>query len=70
MHRDHPSTAGQATPRTAAQRLRRRLQELIAAIDRRVPHPARHGEAQIAAEAATLRREAATRLAVLDRDPQ
>jgi hypothetical protein len=46
--------------------LRARLRELIAALDRRVPHPARHAEAAIAADAAALKREAEARIVVLD----
>lgn len=46
--------------------LRARLREVIAALDRRMRHPARHTEAAIAADAASLRREAEDRLAALD----
>lgn len=45
--------------------LARLLQELIAALDRRMPHVERAGEAAIAREAAALRAKAVTRLAEL-----
>lgn len=51
---------------TARFHLRARLRELIAALDRRVPHPARRTEAAIAADAAALKREAEARIAALD----
>jgi hypothetical protein len=47
----------------------RELEELIAAIDRRVPHIERAGEAAIAREAAALRAKAVERLAELGRRP-
>jgi hypothetical protein len=40
----------------------RELEELIAALDRRVPHVERAGEAEIAQEAASLRAKAVRRL--------
>ena len=40
----------------------RELKELIAALDRRVPHVERAGEAEIAQEAANLRAKAVRRL--------
>ena len=43
----------------------RRLQELIAALDRRVPRMEQAGEASIAREAAALRLKAVRRLAEL-----
>jgi hypothetical protein len=43
----------------------RELQELIAALDRRVPHIERAGEASIARDAAALRAMAVKRLADL-----
>lgn len=43
----------------------RELEELIAAIDRRVPRVERAGEAAIALDAATLRARAVARLAEL-----
>ncbi len=46
--------------------LRRRLRELIAAIDRRIRQPARGSEASIAADAARLRQQAEQRIADLD----
>lgn len=45
----------------------RELEELIAAIDRRVPHIERAGEAAIARDAAALRAKAVERLAELAR---
>ena len=50
-------------------RLVRELRELIAALDRRVPHIEREGEVQIARDAATLREKALARLAVLEGEP-
>lgn len=44
----------------------RHLRELIAAIDRRVPHSERRGETAIARDAAVLRREASDRIARLE----
>ena len=43
------------------------LRELIEALDRRVPHVERAGEAQIAKDAAALRREAVDRIEELTR---
>ena len=48
-----------------ARDLARELEELIAAIDRRVPHIERAGEAAIARDAAALRAKAVERLAEL-----
>jgi hypothetical protein len=42
------------------------LRELIAAIDRRVPHIERDGEIAIARDAATLREKALARIAELE----
>jgi hypothetical protein len=47
--------------------LRRELQELIAALDKRVPRVERAGEAEIARDAAVLREKAVNRLAELER---
>jgi hypothetical protein len=44
----------------------RRLRELIAALDRRVPHLERAGEASIAEDAASLRARAVKRLDEID----
>jgi hypothetical protein len=44
----------------------RHLRELIAALDRRVPHMERVGETAIARDAATLRKKALARLAQLE----
>jgi hypothetical protein len=45
---------------------RRHLRELIAALDRRVPHVERVGEVEIARVAAALRTKAVQRLAELE----
>lgn len=47
-------------------KLARELKELIAAIDRRVPHIERAGEAKIARDAAALKARAVKRLATLE----
>ena len=52
-----------------ARDLARELEELIAAIDRRVPHIERAGEAAIARDAAALRAKAVERLAELANGP-
>jgi len=49
------------------QRQIRHLRELIAALDRRVPHIERAGEAAIARDAALLREKAVKRIAVLEK---
>jgi hypothetical protein len=49
--------------------LKRELEELIAALDRRVPRVERAGEAAIARDAAALREKAMHRLAELGGDP-
>jgi hypothetical protein len=46
--------------------LLRELHELIAALDRRVPHIERAGEAAIASDAAVLRAKAVKRLSELE----
>ena len=46
--------------------LQRELRELISALDRRVPHMERAGEAVIASDAALLREQAIRRLAELE----
>jgi hypothetical protein len=48
----------------------RELQELIAAIDRRLPQVQRCGEASIAREAAALRARAVKRIEELEREPR
>jgi hypothetical protein len=48
--------------------LARELEELIAALDRRVPRVAEAGEAEIARDAAALRAKAVDRLAELARN--
>ena len=45
----------------------RQLHELIEALDKRVPHVERAGEAAIARDAAALKAKALTRLAELER---
>jgi hypothetical protein len=47
----------------------RELLELIAALDRRVPHVERAGEATIARDAAALKTSALRRIEELERDP-
>jgi hypothetical protein len=47
--------------------LLRELHELIAALDRRVPHIERAGEAAIAREAAVLREQAVKRVSELEK---
>jgi len=49
--------------------LARRLGELIAALDRRVPHAERSTEAAIAKDTASLREKAVTRLAEIEDQP-
>ena len=60
-------------PTTTAQAQRgqtvRELYELIAALDRRVPHMERAGEVSIANAAAVLKSEALRRIQELERDP-
>jgi hypothetical protein len=51
---------------SAEDRLIRDLEELIAALDRRVPHVHRAGESAIARAAATLRLEAVKRIEELE----
>jgi hypothetical protein len=53
----------------SARELTRELEELIAALDRRVPRVERAGEAEIAREAAALRARARARLDELANDP-
>jgi hypothetical protein len=57
-----------AEPQTDADRARqiRHLRELIVALDRRVPHVERSGEAAIARDAAALRDKAVKRIAALE----
>lgn len=56
-------------PVTAESELLEALQELVQALDRRIPHVERAGEAKIAADARRLRAEAGARIALLqDRD--
>jgi hypothetical protein len=53
----------------SARELRRDLEELIAALDRRLPRVQQAGEAVIARDAAALRAKAVARLAELAGDP-
>jgi len=46
------------------------LHELIAALDRRVPHVERVGEAKIARDAAALKARALKRIEELEREPR
>lgn len=54
----------------SAGELRRKLEELIAALDRRVPRVAYAGEVAIARDAAALRAKAVERLAELANNPE
>jgi hypothetical protein len=55
-----------ATPLGDRERTLRELYELVAALDRRVPHVERVGEVAIARAAATLRSEAVGRIAEIE----
>ena len=55
------------TSAPAASELIVELRHLIDALDRRVPHLERSGEADIARDAAALREEALARIAVLEK---
>jgi hypothetical protein len=76
LHRAHPAAlASEAPPGPSPGRpstdqertdLRRRLRDLIAALDRRVPYFDRDGELAIVLDAAVLRRRAQDRLAHLE----
>jgi hypothetical protein len=54
------------TPTTTRTQLVRQLRELIAALDRRVPHVERAGEAAIARDAALLKAKALKRIAEIE----
>ena len=56
------------TPRNDKSKQIRHLRELITALDKRVPMIERAGEAQIARDAAALRKKALERLAELQAD--
>jgi len=58
------------TPGKIRTRKLRHLRELIAALDRRVPHVERVGEATIAKDAASLRKKALQRIAELESEPR
>jgi len=60
-----PGTRSHSVALTTAER-RRELQELIAALDRRVPYIERAGEAAIARDADALRKQAMKRLEELE----
>jgi hypothetical protein len=76
LHRAHPvALASEALPDPSPERpstdqerteLGRRLRDLIAALDRRVPYFNRDGELKIVRDAAVLRRQAQDRLAQLE----
>ena len=76
LHRAHPAALASDTPQrppadgpsTDQERtdLRRRLRDLIAALDRRVPYFDRDGELEIVRDAAVLKRQAEDRLATLE----
>ena len=50
---------------TADSELLRALQEVVQALDRRIPHVGRTGEVKIAADSRRLRAEASARIALL-----
>jgi len=54
------------TPAAVQAELVRRLQDLVVALDQRVPHVERVGEAAIARDAAALKAKALQRIAELD----
>ena len=58
----------QTPPEGEVKRAIRHLRELIAALDRRVPHIERVGEEEIARDAATLKAKALERIAELEAD--
>ena len=58
--------ASRATKESAPPQLARELKDLITALDRRVPHVERAGEASIARDAAALRAKAMKRLTELE----
>ena len=60
-------TEVQITAEIGHERLIEQLRELVAALDRRVPHLEREGETRIADEAAALRQKAIDRLAQLQK---
>jgi hypothetical protein len=64
-----PEDIGEHDPAVRRQIIRE-LRELIAALDRRVPHLERTGEAAIARDAAALKREAQQRLESLESPEQ
>jgi hypothetical protein len=61
-------TIEQTTGNNGHTQVVRELHELIAALDRRVPHVERVGELAIARAAAALRDEALRRIATLERE--
>ena len=61
-------TSEQTTEGKGRTRIMRELHELIAALDRRVPHVERVGEIAIARAAAALRDEALRRIASLEQE--
>jgi hypothetical protein len=63
-----PITTRPANRAAARQRTLRELRELIAALDRRVPHVERVGELSIAKAAAALKTDALKRIEELERE--
>jgi hypothetical protein len=61
-------TSEQTTAHLSRMRIVCELHELIAALDRRVPHVERVGEIAIARAAEALRNEALTRIATLEHE--
>ena len=76
LHRAHAAAAPSAAPPDPApdrpstdqerKDLRKRLRDLISALDRRVPHFDRDGEHRIVRDAAVLKRQAEDRIAELE----
>jgi len=67
-HRTAASAPGGTVAGNSRAKSVRVLRELIAALDRRVPHVERVGEASIAQAAAVLKSEALKRIEELERD--
>jgi hypothetical protein len=64
-----PDDSSRAIAAVSVRELARELEELIAALDRRLPRVEQAGEAAIARDAAALRAKAMDRLAQLVSDP-
>jgi hypothetical protein len=67
MKQFHLDSMTKKTPEVDPVRALRHLRELIAALERRVPHVERLGESAIARDAAALRKKALQRIALLER---